>query len=150
MLVWSRAWLVWTEHLSDVSNRTLEKHFVPVFSSFLGLGPADGSSCRNQKLLPSTVNTRVRLSIQWWYLQKSNKKRQRKRPGSFCKRRHLVSKVVGRKKRESPLGSKNKNHNFCKVKCALNESLCLRLCYSLADCLLASEEEFSVLQFLMI
>lgn len=41
---------------------------------FLGLGAADGSSCRNQKLLPSTMNTGVRLSIQWWHLQKLNKK----------------------------------------------------------------------------
>lgn len=76
---------MWTEHLSDVSNRTLEKHFVPVFSSFLGLGPADGSSCRNQKLLPSTVNTGVRLSIQWWHLQKSNKKGRGKDLGPSVK-----------------------------------------------------------------
>lgn len=50
------------------------KALLSVFSSFLSLGPADGSYCRNQKLLPSTINTGVRLSIQWWHLQNSNKK----------------------------------------------------------------------------
>lgn len=55
-----------TEHLRST--------FLLVFSSFLGLGAADGSSCRNQKLLPRTMNTGVRLSIQWWHLQKLNKK----------------------------------------------------------------------------
>lgn len=44
--------------------------FFSVFSSCLGLGPADGICCRSQKLLAGTMNSGVRLLIQWWDLQK--------------------------------------------------------------------------------
>lgn len=145
----AKAWLVQglacvNEALGDVGKSKLEKHFFLVFSGLQGFGPADGGCCRSQKLMPHIRNIGVGLSIQWCSLQKSVKKAEEE-SWVPSQGRHLVCKVVGRRRRNSPLGGKNKAKKVCKVKRALNESLCdWELWFSQADCLLASEEEFSV------
>lgn len=89
--------------LGDVGNRKLEKYFFLVYSSLLGLGPADGSCCGSQKLHPGTMNSGG--------ICRSQMKKVEEESWILLSGRRLVSKVSVRKRRGSPLGSKTKTTN---------------------------------------